>query len=82
MQSSGPCRLLITRLVSGSVIYVVVDDIYTVIPRDVLEPFHKHLNSIEPCIQFTGRRQEDFRGVAAFGVCAQVFVPKQEEAKG
>ena len=30
-----------------------VDDTCTALPRDMVEPFHKHLNCIEPCIQFT-----------------------------
>ena len=36
-----------------------VDDTCTVIPRDLLEHFHKHLNSIEPCVQFTVEKESD-----------------------
>ena len=30
-----------------------MDDASTALPRDVVKSFHNHLNSIEPCIQFT-----------------------------
>ena len=30
-----------------------VDDTFTALPRDLVQQFLRHLNSIEPCIQFT-----------------------------
>ena len=30
-----------------------VDDTFTALPRDLVQQFLSHLNSIEPCIQFT-----------------------------
>ena len=38
-----------------------VDDTCTVLSRDLLEPFHKHLKCIEPCIQFTVEKESDDR---------------------
>ena len=38
-----------------------IDDTCMVFPRDLLEPFHKHLNSIKPCIQFTVEESDDSR---------------------
>ena len=38
-----------------------VDVTCTVLPRDLLEAFHKHLNCIEPCIQFTVEKESDER---------------------
>ena len=36
----------------------------TVLLRDLLEPFHKHLNFIEPCIQFTVEKESDEKETA------------------
>ena len=36
-----------------------VDDKCTVLPRDLVESFHEHLNSIDPNIQFTVERESE-----------------------
>ena len=38
-----------------------VDDTCTALPRDMLKSFHSHLNSIEPCIQFTVEEESEGR---------------------
>ncbi len=34
-----------------------MDDTCTALPQDFVEPFHKHLNSIDPNIQFTVEKE-------------------------
>ena len=38
-----------------------VDDTCTALHPDLIEPFHSHLNSIEPCVQFTVEKESDGR---------------------
>ena len=38
-----------------------VDDTCTVLPRDLVESFHTHLNSIDPNIQFTVERESEWQ---------------------
>ena len=47
-----------------------VDDTFTALPRDLVQQFLRHLNSIEPCIQFTA--EEETEGKLPFlDVCLQ-----------
>ena len=36
-----------------------VEDTYTALRPDLIEPFHSHLNNIEPCVQFTVEKELD-----------------------
>ena len=36
-----------------------VDDTCTALPSDLVDSFHDHLNSIDPCIQFTMEKESD-----------------------
>ena len=36
-----------------------VDDACTALPSDLVDSFHDHLNSIDPCIQFTMEKESD-----------------------
>ena len=36
-----------------------VDDTCAALPLDLVDSFHKHLNSIGPCIQFTMEKESD-----------------------
>ena len=36
-----------------------VDDTCTVLPSDLVDSFHDHLNSVDPCIQFTMEKELD-----------------------
>ena len=36
-----------------------VDDTCTALPSNLVDSFHDHLNSIDPCIQFTIERESD-----------------------
>ena len=36
-----------------------VDDMCTALPSDLVDSFHDHLNSIDPCIQFTIEKESD-----------------------
>ena len=36
-----------------------VDDTCTALPSNLVDSFHDHLNSIDPCIQFTIEREPD-----------------------
>ena len=36
-----------------------VDDTYTALPSNLVDSFHDHLNSIDPCIQYTIERESD-----------------------
>ena len=38
-----------------------VDGTCTALHQDLIEPFHSHLNSIEPCVQFTVEKESDGR---------------------
>ena len=38
-----------------------VDDTCTALHPDLIEPFHSHLNSSEPCVQFTVEKESDGR---------------------
>ena len=38
-----------------------IDDTCTALHPDLIEPFHSHLNSIEPCVQFTVEKESDGR---------------------
>ena len=40
-----------------------MDDTCTDLPRDMVESFHNHLNSIDPCIQFTVEEESDERSL-------------------
>ena len=47
-----------------------MDDTFTALPRDLVQQFLSHLNSIEPCIQFTA--EEETEGKLPFlDVCLQ-----------
>ena len=51
-----------------------MDDTCTALPRDLVDPFHEHLNSINPHIQFTVERES--RGHLPF---LDVLLSKEED---
>ena len=48
-----------------------VDDTFTALPRDLVQQFLSCLNSTEPCIQFTVKKETEVRKLPFLDVCLQ-----------